>query len=881
VSAFQEDITSPLLVAFDLDMNTGSIYLTFDETIEASSLDVTQITLQDAILTSDLNNTYTLTGGYSSMDDSTILVVNFTFFDLNNIKKIRGLASDLNGTNSYITITNVTLVDMNNNSVVAIPDGTALRVSTFTEDSTPPELVSFNLDLNTGILTLNFSETVDTLTFNVTQFTFQSSENVSNSLQMYSLTEPNLLTGDEVVIAQGLLYIDLNTIKSLGGLATSTDDTYLRITEAAIRDMNANPVVSISPYVAIQVTDYRDDVTRPRLEAFDLDLNLGELTLTFSETVNVTTLDVTQISLANNEDNITQSFTFTNASYSESPDWPIFVIKIGLSDLNEIKRLMYLATSNATTYLQLTEYVIRDTAGNMNLPANATQVTHFSPDQTRPELLSFDLNLSQDVLTLRFSETVRASTLNPTQLTIVSGPSDILFTSTSASASTSASGSGIAPVIIINHTLTGGENLPLTGGSTELQLQLTFEDRNEIKRLTDLATSAENTFISITADFIEDMNANLVVPIESPFPLNVTTYIPDLTPPSVIGFDLDMDGANLTLYFSETVNVDSLNVSAITLQSTEMFSPHLTQSYSLTDSPQPFGSHSTSQNGPTVVIDIGETDSNSIKFLTELAQADSSTYLSFLSYAIQDMNGNSVVAVYDSLATGVDMYTADVTGPVLRSFSLNLTSERLALTFDETIDFSAIQSDLITIQNAESPMSYYRLSQAVPIGENSSILVLNLTATQLDLNQIKLRDSLATDLNNTFISLMPGAVADLALLANPILDVIQIADEFYPDLVQPEIVSFNANINDSTLTLVFSEVVDVSSLDPTAVRLQNDSNGTISYVDLTGKCVCVCVCVCACMGVHVCVHVYVCVCVCVGVRGVWGQVGVCGVGVVE
>ena len=828
-SVFQEDITSPLLVAFDLDMNTGSIYLTFDETVEASSLDVTQITLQDATLTSDLNNTYTLTGGYSSMDDSTTLVVNFTFFDLNSIKKIRGLASDLNGTNSFITITNVTIVDMNNNSVVAVPDSVALRVSTFTEDSTPPELVSFNLDLNTGVLTLNFSETVDTLTFNVTQFTFQSSENASNSLQMYSLTEPNLLTGDEVVIAQGLLYVDLNTIKSLGELATSADDTYLWITEAAIQDMNANPVVSISPYVAIQVTGYQDDVTRPRLEAFDLDLNLGELTLTFSETVNVTTLDVTQISLANNEDNITQSFTLTNASYSESPDWPIIVIKIGPSDLNEVKRLMYLATSNDTTYLQLTEYVIRDTAGNMNLPVNATQVTRFTHDQTRPELLSFDLNLSQDVLTLRFSETVRASTLNPTQLTVVSGPSDILFTSTSAS------GSGIAPVIIINYTLTGGENLPLSGGSTELQLRLTFNDRNEIKRLTDLATSAENTFISITADFIEDMNANLVVPIESQFPLNVTMYIPDLTPPRLIGFDLDMDGANLTLYFTETVNVDSLNVSAITLQSSEMFSLGLTEFYTLTDSPEPFGSHSTSQNGPVVVIEIGETDLNSIKFLTQLAQAESSSYLSFSLYAIQDMNGNSVEAVPESLAAGVDSYMVDVTGPVLRSFSLNLTSERLVLTFDETIDFSAIQSDLITIQNAEPPTSYYRLSQAIPIGENSPILVLNLTATQLDLNQIKLRDNLATDLNSTFISLMPGAIFDLALLANPILDVVRIADEFYPDVIQPEIVSFDVNVNDSTLTLVFSEVVNASSLDPTAVRLQNDSNLTMSYVDLTGE----------------------------------------------
>ena len=838
VDMFQEDITSPLLVTFDLDMDTGTIYLTFDETVEASSLDVTQITLQDSTLASTPNNTYTLTGGYTSVDDSTILVVNFTFFDLNEIKKIRGLASNPNGTNSFIVITNMTLVDMNFNPVVPIPDGMALRVNTFTEDLTPPELLSFDLDLDLGILTLNFSETVDTLTFNVTQFTLQSSENASNSLQTYTLTEPYLLTGDEVVIVQQLLYIDFNTIKSLGELATSRDDTYLWISEAAIRDMNANSVVSISPYTAIQVTRYQDDITRPRLEAFDLDMNLGELMLTFSETVNVTTLDVTEILLLNNENsNITQSYRLTNASYSGSPDWPIFVIQIGPPDLNEIKRLIYLATSNDTTFIQLTENVIRDTAGNMNLPSNATVVNRFTPDETRPELISFDLNLSQDVLTLRFSETVRAGTLNATQLTVVSRQLDVFLTSTSVSGSGSGDGSsdGITPIVITNYTLTGGVNLPLTRDSTELQLQLTFEDRNEIKRLTDLATSPRNTFVSITANFIEDMNANLIRPIEPSSPLNVTTYTPDLTPPFLLEFDLDMDAANLTLYFSETVNVDSLNVSAITLQSTETFSLRVTEFHTLNDFPRPFGSHSNSQNGPTIVIEIGETDLNAIKFLTQLAQDEFSTYISFSSYAIQDMNGNSVVEIPDSFAVSVDAYMADVTGPILRNFTLNLTSERLILTFDETVDFSSIQSDLITIQNAEIPTSYYRLVQAVPIGQNSSILALNLTATQLDLNQIKLHDDLATDLDNTFISLMPGAVSDLALFPNPILSVTQSVDQFYPDLIPPEIVSFDVNINASTLTLVFSEVVNASSLDPTAVRLQNDSNVTTAFVDLTGE----------------------------------------------
>ena len=436
--------------------------------------------------------------------------------------------------------------------------------------------------------------------------------------------------------------------------------------------------------------------------------------------------------------------------------------------------------------------------------------------KTRPELISFDLNLSQDVLTLRFSETVRAGTLNATQLTVVSRQLDVFLTSTSVSGSGSGDGSsdGITPIVITNYTLTGGVNLPLTRDSTELQLQLTFEDRNEIKRLTDLATSPRNTFVSITANFIEDMNANLIRPIEPSSPLNVTTYTPDLTPPFLLEFDLDMDAANLTLYFSETVNVDSLNVSAITLQSTETFSLRVTEFHTLNDFPRPFGSHSNSQNGPTIVIEIGETDLNAIKFLTQLAQDEFSTYISFSSYAIQDMNGNSVVEIPDSFAVSVDAYMADVTGPILRNFTLNLTSERLILTFDETVDFSSIQSDLITIQNAEIPTSYYRLVQAVPIGQNSSILALNLTATQLDLNQIKLHDDLATDLDNTFISLMPGAVSDLALFPNPILSVTQSVDQFYPDLIPPEIVSFDVNINASTLTLVFSEVVNASSLDP-------------------------------------------------------------------
>ena len=163
------------------------------------------------------------------------------------------------------------------------------------------ELISFDLDLDTGLLLLNFSETVDTLTFNVTQYTLQSSSNISFAAQYYSLTEQSLLTGDEVEIIQELLYFDLNSIKSLGELATSSNNTFLSVTEFAIRDMNGNRLVVVEADDALPVSTYVKDITRPLLVSFDLDMNLGILTLNFSETVNVSTLDVTEILLLNDD----------------------------------------------------------------------------------------------------------------------------------------------------------------------------------------------------------------------------------------------------------------------------------------------------------------------------------------------------------------------------------------------------------------------------------------------------------------------------------------------------------------------------------------------------------------------------------------------------
>ena len=653
----------------------------------------------------------------------------------------------------------------------------------------------------------------------VTEFTLQSSNNISTSTQNYTLTINNLLTGDVVVLVHHLIPFDLNSLNALPYLATNESNTYLSISSLAIKDMNGNDVVEINDTEALRVNLFMNDNTRPALLSYDLNMNTGQLILTFTETVNTSLLDVTEILLLNMEVNETQLYNLTTNSSTDSEDWPIIVVNIGLVDLNEIKRMNSLAISNETTYLTLSVYTIRDAFNNMNLPTIGMGVNVFTEDTTPPELESFDLNLSTDIITLRFSETVNAASFDPPSLTLLEQRIEEDYNITT----------------VVNYTLSGGDNLPLTTDSTSLMLELNLEDRNTLRSIVELAVSNETTYISITPYLVQDMNANNITEVNSSFALKVLSFIPDMVEPILERFDLDMDGPTLTLYFSETVNASTLDVSGITLQSSSSFE-NASQYYSLTSHPYLEGSRTVSDNEPRIVIDLGLVDSNRIKFLRDLAQDEESTFLTLTNFTIEDMYGNQVVAISDENATRVYNYLRDSTGPMLQAFSLNLTSERLILTFDETVDFSSIIASLITIQNDNTLMSYHRLMIVSPIGPDSHVLSLNLTATQMDLNALKLDTSLAVSAGSTYIHIEAGALYDLNRypLANPVQENISIATSYYPDLTSPEVTSFEVNLNASLLTFYFNEVVNVFTLDPTAVRLQNTEFEYESEYTLTG-----------------------------------------------
>ena len=89
VTIFTPDTTDPVLISFDLDLDTSQLFLTFSETVDITTFVVQEITLvshNNASLPSF--SSFSLSGGNSSMENSTFVTINLTLDDSNDIKRL-------------------------------------------------------------------------------------------------------------------------------------------------------------------------------------------------------------------------------------------------------------------------------------------------------------------------------------------------------------------------------------------------------------------------------------------------------------------------------------------------------------------------------------------------------------------------------------------------------------------------------------------------------------------------------------------------------------------------------------------------------------------------------------------------------------------------
>ena len=865
VRNFTQDLTPPELESFYLDMDASTLTFYFSETVNSLSFDPEIVVIQDAQLA---NRSYQLTGGNIVTENDSVLVLNITKADLDMIKFDSELATS--SFTTYITFNSSLVVDMNSNAIVNISNGYGLRVANYTPDTTPPYLISYNLDLDSGEIELTFSETVNASSFRINEIVLQNNYiNVTEPFNYYALESggPVEITlchnhcHDHInyghchyhchsdIIRLNVSISDLNQLKARYMLARSRNDTFLVHTQELIYDMNGNSVVPIVNGIdPLQVTNYTEDTTSPQLVTWDIDLNVGLLILTYDETVNRSSLVFTAFT-------IQEDFVPTNTSHvltgghtdnttmvligtTITGDNTVIVVNFTIDDLNEIKRKEICTDMlrREDCYLSFTNFSISDMNGNSveeKARDDAEQVTIYTPDITSPRLVTLTLfDLTNEVITLEFDETVNISSFNTSAITLKN-----FYDS------------------LISVTLTGPDTLLTIRDNTTVSFMPTVYDLNRIKQIEELCTmvpgNPPNCYIEFPAHLVLDMAMNPVVPIDTVNPARITafamTVIPDSVSPQLVNFSIDLELGNITLTFDETVNIMTIDQTAITFHDSD--SPeNATEQYTLTVRTPALNT----ENWLYVHFMLAPVDLVGLKYMENLATNLSTTYVSIVPRLIEDMNTNQAEAILMSEALQAWRYERDNTSPTLLRWSLNLNDDYLFLTFDEPVRISTTNLTAITlnwtIPDTIPPIPQIPLltltgglTEYEPGTVNKSSLRIQLNLE--DVRSIKLRRKEARDFGlnpddiETYLSVANATVLDMAdhpLVGIPLHESLQV-QELTLDGDNPYLLYFDIDLDKGTLSLFYEDVVDQDSLTPAELTLHNQTSpiGSNRYV-LTG-----------------------------------------------
>ena len=784
------------LVQFAIDMDEGEISLSFDETMNVTALDPSEMTLQDRA--SNPSVIYTPGREQTIVNIDVSVLIALRADDLNNLKLLPLCTSQLNCFLSY----SASLVsDMAGFSVFGRDSDNAIHAAHFVDDSTPPTLVDFTVfDFGRGTLDVLFSEALDVSSMNFTQMMLQTLyDNPVSVLALSAGTRVLNATSDGTRFVIELTEDDVNRIKADDDVCRQRGSCWMRVTADYAQDMAGNALVPTpTTFDGGRLAHYfRHDTISPELTAFRLDMDAGELVLTFSETIAITSVrpeELTIMSSVNASAHSFASLALSSGIITTEEDGPVVEIRMLQDDVLALKADGAIATSEATTALHAGRDTATDASVALNrLVATTIRATTFVRDSSPPVLLGFTLNMDDDSLTLTFDEPVlSASTLDVRGLTLFSGP---------------------ASDDAVSYTLTSGETARgTTDGQTEVRILLDAADIRQIKLTSDLARASNSSFIGMANGTIYDMavnpNAATVETLTGP-----ARFVPDSRHALVIAFDCDMDNGQLRLTFNDVVDASSFSPQGLILQADTMSTLQIALASSTT----------ASENGYTLVVDISREDQDALKARHGLATSTRTTYLSTTAELARDAYGKDAQAITNGNAIRVTSFTPDSTSPRLDAFDVDVGAGTITLSFNEVVNVSSLDVTTIRILNgtdaSDAFVVWHELRGAASVIAGVTDAVVTVELLDDDLNAIKGKESLAVDEESAVIHVDGSTVLDMN--GNALEPSVVGATGFVGDGVAPTVVSFALDLDLGELTLEFSETVLASTLEVTSVRIQD------------------------------------------------------------
>ena len=804
------DPVKPELTGFELDLDSNSLVITFSESVVLNAVQ-NNVKLQNSA--SSPSQELTLSSStYSSQNGmyGETLTISLSSLDVKSLASNSQLATSVNDT--FLVLNPQFAVDYSGNFLASNDEG--IKASSFMKLSGPvnPIIIAFDLDLDSDQLTLHFDTAVDVATFKPNRITLVNDSSVGVDTFQIELT-------NTTVIAQGVqkdfrILISNDNVVSIkrNPLCYNKDNCYATFAEGvAISEDNLPSQAVITP---LQVSIFSTDVTPPRFLSYPVfDLNSGFFTVVFSEPVNGSSTDFTQVQFANTMSNPSESITLTGGF--TSPDHVELDFHLSTNDLNRIKYLLNLCTTASNCWLRLPSFILTDIGSNPFLHSNykpgADASFHkpsvFIPDTTPPILNKITVDMHLGRMVLSFDEVIDEKNFLPSDVTVLNAPS------------------GDWSLALSNET-----QFTRTTNGTALELTLTQENVNWIKAR-EIFTSVEDSFVSLTTD-LGDVSGNNFVDILVGLAKQVTEFIPDRGTAQLLSFELfNIDNGSLLLLFNEPMNDSSFVPSAVSMVSGLDQSSTL---YQLTG-----GSAVAVNDGKDLImIILSSSDRVAIKLQSGLAKSDSNTFIALESFALLDrsQNSNEEVPLNSAVKLTEGRYIDDTSASSLSSASLNMDSGTLALRFDDVINAETFVPAFLTVQNQSNLVISisYTLDDSVHESENSDLI--NITLSSTDIKSLKSQLLLAKSAESTYVSFPTSIGKDIegrSVIAVPSDNAIKVSEYFY-DTTQPQLLSYNLDLDSGKMLMTFDEPILISSFNPSGITFQNSLQNPTTLYQLQG-----------------------------------------------
>ena len=229
------DETSPLLTNFILDLSNGTLLLTFNEAVNATSVQLDQVYIQNAPF--NATESVSLTNiSSASQNGANVIEVSIGQEDFDRIRTNTDLAT--NSSNTYVNLTTAAISDIAGNTLV--PVHSAVETSTVNSDTSIPMLYGYNLDMINGQIVLYFSEAIDASMVNISGIRLHNS---SSTLLYFALTNASDIvgqSGSNITVQIGVE--DLNPLRIAMTFGTNNNDSFITIASDAFFDFGNNPL---------------------------------------------------------------------------------------------------------------------------------------------------------------------------------------------------------------------------------------------------------------------------------------------------------------------------------------------------------------------------------------------------------------------------------------------------------------------------------------------------------------------------------------------------------------------------------------------------------------------------------------------------------------